>query len=125
MKATAKKLKRSKWPVLNVTDEERALITQYAKDTDSSVSSYIIQRSLQKPVSPRADYKRYALQQARIINLLEEIARGINTKSPDNAAIALLLLKRLERHQFIYASELDVENEDFEETQPESDGVVE
>lgn len=122
MKTTVQKLKRSKWPVLNVTDEERVLISRYAQDSDSSISSYIIQRSLQKPISPRADYKRYALQQARIINLLEEIVYEINAKDLVNAAIALLLLKRMESHKFINASELDVENEEREETQAEADG---
>ena len=122
MKTTVQKLKRSKWPVLNVTDEERALISQYAQDSNSSISSYIIQRSLHKPISPRADYKRYALQQARIINLLEEIVYEINAKDLVNAAIALLLLKRMESHKFLNASELDVENEELEEIQAEADG---
>jgi hypothetical protein len=89
--------KRSKWPVLNVTLEERCAIERYAIAAGQGVSAYIIARALQKPVSPRQDWTRIVRQQSELLALLQEIALQLLTATPvTDAGAALLALRRIE-----------------------------
>jgi hypothetical protein len=89
--------KRHKWPVLNVTPDERRAIEQYALAAGQGVSAYIIARALQNPVTPRQDWKRLVRQQSEILALLQEIALQLVTTTPArDAGAALLALRRIE-----------------------------
>jgi uncharacterized protein (DUF1778 family) len=88
---------RSRWAVLNVTPSERAAIEAYARAAGLSTSSYIVQRALQRPVSPRQDRQRIIRQQARLMRYLEGIAAAFVTGEPvRDAGAALLTLRRIE-----------------------------
>jgi hypothetical protein len=88
---------RRRWAVLNVTPSERAAIEAYAQAADLSTCSYIVQRALQRPVSPRQDRQRIIRQQARLMRYFEEIAAALVAAEPvRDAGAALLALRRIE-----------------------------
>lgn len=88
---------RRRWAVLNVTSSERAAIEAYAQAAGLSTCSYIVQRALQRPVSPRQDRQRIIRQQARLMRYLEEIAAAFVTGEPvRDAGAAILSLRRIE-----------------------------
>lgn len=105
--------KRRRWAVLNVTEEERDLISRYARETNISVNSYIVQRSLQKPVSSRSDYKRYAIQQAKILDLLECIAYSADVKRPGQSAPILATLLAIDKKLESFLSSDQIIAEDY------------
>jgi hypothetical protein len=88
---------RRRWAVLNVTPSERATIEAYAQAAGLSTCSYIVQRALQRPVSPRQDRQRIIRQQARLMRYFEEIAAVLIAAEPvRDAGAALLTLRRIE-----------------------------
>jgi hypothetical protein len=88
---------RSKWPVLNPTDQERAEITAFAKEVGLGVSAYLIACGLRRPPSPRQDWQRIMFRQARLQALLDEIAVAVTDQAnPRDAGLALLALRRIE-----------------------------
>lgn len=88
---------RRRWAVLNVTASERAAIEAYAREAGLSTCSYIVQRALQRPVSPRQDRQRIIRQQARLMRYFEEIAAALVAAEPvRDAGAALLTLRCIE-----------------------------
>jgi hypothetical protein len=88
---------RSRWAVLNVTQSERTAIEAYALDAGMSTCSYIVQRALQRPVSPRRDRQQIIRQQARLMRYFEEIAAAlVEGETVRDAGAALLMLRRIE-----------------------------
>ncbi len=88
---------RRRWAVLNVTLSERAAIAANAREAGLSTCSYIVQRALQRPVSPRQDRQRIIRQQARLMRYFEEIGAALVAAEPvRDAGAALLTLRRIE-----------------------------
>ncbi|MDP2085751.1 MAG: hypothetical protein Q8K20_11180 [Gemmobacter sp.] len=88
---------RRRWSVLNASPREREAIEAYARASGLSVSSYILRRALQAPVSPRQDWHLIVRQQAQLLRQLDEIAAALVTSGPArDAGAALLSLRRIE-----------------------------
>ena len=88
---------RRRWSVLNASRHEREAIEAFARASGLSVSSYILRRALQAPVSPRQDWQQLVRQQAQVLRQLDEIAAALVTSGPvRDAGAALLSLRRIE-----------------------------
>jgi hypothetical protein len=88
---------RRRWAVLNVTSSERAAIEDYARAAGLSTCSYIVQRALQRPVSPRQDRQQIIRQQAELMRHLDEIAAAlVEGDLVRDAGATLLTLRRIE-----------------------------
>lgn len=95
-------LKRRKWSVLSVTEEEQAEIKRHAAASGLSLSAYIARCALQRPVAPREDWRQIVRLQGRLIDLLETIASDMAQAGPSrDAGLALLALRRIEREIFV------------------------
>jgi len=89
--------RRTRWAVLNVTQEERETIEAFAREAGLSTCEYIVRRACQRPVSPRQDWQQLVRQQARILRQLDEIAAALVLSEPiRDAGAALLVLRRIE-----------------------------
>ena len=89
--------RRARWAVLNVTQEERAMIEAFAREAGLSTCEYIVRRACQRPVSPRQDWQQLVRQQALLLRQLDEIAAALVTSGPvRDAGAALLSLRRIE-----------------------------
>lgn len=88
---------RSKWAVLNPTREERATIAAYAAEVGLGVSTYLIACGLRRPPSPRQDWQRIVFQQAKLLDLLEDIAASVRDRTTRiEAGLLLLAIRRVE-----------------------------
>ena len=88
---------RRRWSVLNASRHEREAIEAFARTSGLSVSSYILRRALQAPVSPRQDWQQLVRQQALLLRQLDEIAAALVTsEAVRDAGAALLILRRIE-----------------------------
>lgn len=88
---------RRKWPVLNPTAQERASITRFAADVGLGVSAYLIGCGLRRPPSPRQDWQRIVFQQAKLLDLLEDIAASVRDRTTRiEAGLLLLAIRRVE-----------------------------
>jgi len=88
---------RRRWSVLNASRREREAIEAFARASGLSVSSYILRRALQAPVSPRQDWQLIVRQQAQLLHRLDEIAAALVFSDPvRDAGTALLALRRME-----------------------------
>lgn len=96
---------RRRWSVLNASRREREAIEVFARASGLSVSSYILRRALQAPVSPRQDWQQLVRQQALLLRQLDEIAAALVTSEPvRDAGAALLVLRRIEAELSSWAS---------------------
>lgn len=88
---------RRKWPVLNVTPAERDAIQMNASGSGLGVSAYIIRCALERPPTPRQDWRRIVRQQAQLLQRLDDIAAElVKAESVRDAGRALLSLHWLE-----------------------------
>lgn len=88
---------RRRWAVLNASRREREAIEAFAREAGLSISSYILRRALQAPVSPRQDRQLIVRQQAQLLQRLDEIAAALVLSEPiRDAGAALLVLRRIE-----------------------------
>lgn len=88
---------RRRWSVLNASRREREAIEAFARASGLSVSSYILRRALQAPVSPRQDWQQLVRQQAQLLQRLDAIAATLVLSEPvRDAGAALLVLRRIE-----------------------------